>query len=141
MRGKGRSMMKSDEELSGELRKATDGLLFMSESDYPFEIIKWDGAEVITHEYLRRIERSGPETPVEEISIDDFFQSAAGEQEWKGAAELSAAKRYQALVRLLTENLTEVRVYRVGKINIGVYVVGRSGEGNWLGVSTRVVET
>lgn len=133
--------MKSDVEVISDLREATADLLFMSESDYPFEIIKWDGAEVISHGYMQKIEGGGPETSVEEITIDDLFRNAAGEQEWKGAAELAAAKRYQKLMRLFTENLTEMRVYRVGKINIGVYVIGRSGEGSWLGVSTRVVET
>jgi hypothetical protein len=78
---------------------------------------------------------------LEERTIADFFRVAAGEQEWKGEEELALAKRYQSLVRLLEENLKDVRVYRVGAINIGVYVVGRSDEGNWLGVSTRVVET
>ncbi|MDQ3743999.1 MAG: nuclease A inhibitor family protein [Acidobacteriota bacterium] len=42
---------------------------------------------------------------------------------------------------LLEENLTDLKAYRVGLINIPVYVVGRSASGNWLGVSTRVVET
>ncbi|HEX8474911.1 MAG TPA: nuclease A inhibitor family protein [Pyrinomonadaceae bacterium] len=134
-------MMKSDEELIEELRKATDGLLFMSESDYPFEIIKWGKAGDISQEYVREIVKGAAETTVEEITVDDFFRSAAAEQEWKAAPELAAAKRHQKLVRLLKENLTEVRVYRVGERNIGVYIVGRSGEGNALGVSTRVVET
>ena len=31
--------------------------------------------------------------------------------------------------------------YRVGAIDITVYVVGRSREGNWIGVATRAVET
>jgi hypothetical protein len=34
-----------------------------------------------------------------------------------------------------------VMAYRVGTVNVAVYVVGRSPEGHWLGVSTRVVET
>jgi hypothetical protein len=38
--------MKTDEELFGALREATNGLLFMSESVYPLEVIRWSGSEV-----------------------------------------------------------------------------------------------
>jgi hypothetical protein len=133
--------MKTDEQICRELREATMGLLFMSESDYRFEVIRWEGIEKVSPEYLRRVTGQDVSAPVEERTVADFFRVAAGEQEWKGEAELALAKRYQSLVRLLEENLKGVRVYRVGRINIAVYVVGRSGGGNWLGVSTRVVET
>jgi hypothetical protein len=135
--------MKSDEQVSAELRDATRGLLFMSESDYPFEIVRWKGGEEeeASAERLRRLAGLEPTAPVGEQTLADFFRVAAGEQEWKDEAQLQSARRYQRLLKLLEENLTDVRVYRVGTINIGVYVLGRSEEGNWLGISTRVVET
>jgi hypothetical protein len=133
--------MKNDEEMQSELRELTRGMLFMSESDYPLEVVRWEGVEELTPEHLRRTAGVDPDSPVEERAVADFFRVAAGEQEWKGAAELASARKYQSLVRLLEDNLRDVRVYRVGAVNIGVYVVGRSVEGNWLGVSTRVVET
>lgn len=133
--------MKSDEQLSEELKEATRELLFMSESDYPFEVVRWEGTEAVSPEYLRRVTAADATAAVEERTAADFFRVAAGEQEWKGAEELALAKRYQTLSRVLEENLKDVKVYRVGKRNIHVYVLGRSEEGNWLGVSTRVVET
>ena len=133
--------MKTDEELFGALTEATIGLLYMSESDYPFEVIRWSGSEQLSPEYLRRAAVADSSTKVEESAVDEFFRVPAGEQEWKGEAQLAEAKRYQHLRNLLEENLTGIKVYRVGEINIGVYVVGRSAEGSWLGVSTRVVET
>ncbi len=74
-------------------------------------------------------------------SADEFFKVAASEAEWKSKEELDTAKRYQTLVRLLKENLTDLKVYRVGEINIPVHVIGRHATGSWMGVSTRVVET
>lgn len=133
--------MKSDEQLCAELREATRGLFFMSESDYPFEVVRWMGVEDLSPEFLRKVAGQDATAPFEEKTAADFFRVAAGEQEWKGEAELALSKRYQSLVRLLEESLKDIRVYRVGAVNIGVYVVGRSDEGNWLGVSTRVVET
>lgn len=133
--------MKSDEQLCEELKEATRGLLFMSESDYPFEVVSWEGTEELSPEHLRAKAGQGATAAIERRTVADFFRVAAGEQDWKGAEELSLAKRYQTLARLLEENLREASVYRVGETNIAVYIVGRSEEGNWLGVSTRVVET
>ena len=133
--------MKSDEQLLAELRAAAEGLLFMSESDHPIEVVRWDGAQEITHEFLRREAGKGADAPVEEASAAQVFRAAASEPAWKGAEELRAARRYQTLVRLLEENLKGVTAYRVGAIDIRIFVVGRSRAGDWLGVATRAVET
>ena len=130
--------MQNDSDMLERLREATTGLLFMSESDYPFEVIAWDQ---ITPEFLRQQAGAAMNAPIGERSVADFFSVAAGEQEWKGEGELATAKKYQALIKLLNDNLSDVRVYRVGSINMPVYVVGRSASGKAIGVSTRVVET
>lgn len=130
----------TDEQLIEELRATTSGLTFMSESDYPLEVFKWGEAEP-THEFLRGLTGEAADAPVETRTAQDFFRVAASESEWKNAELLSEARRFQALLRLLEQNLTDLKVFRVGAVNIPVYVAGRSPSGNWLGVSTRVVET
>ena len=130
----------TDEQLLNELRDATRGLTFMSESDYPFEVFEWGKAEP-TPEFLRGLAGGDPAAPVETRTAAQFFRAATSEPDWKGADELAAAKRFQALLRLLEENLSDLKVFRVGAVNLPVYVAGRSAEGTWLGVSTRVVET
>ncbi len=131
--------MNNDQELLAGLKDATNGLLFMSESDYPIEIVSWDVA--ITPELLRQKAATAADAPVEEQSLADFFSVAAGEQEWKNESQLATAKKYQALIQLLNDNLEGIRVYWIGRINMAVYVVGKSGSGRSIGVSTRVVET
>jgi hypothetical protein len=130
----------TDEKLIEELREATRGLTFMSESDYPFEVFRWDVAEP-THEFLRGLTGEAADVPVETKTAADFFRVAASNADWKNAEQLGTARRFQTLLRLLERNLTDLKVFRVGVINIPVYVAGRSPSGNWLGVSTRVVET
>jgi hypothetical protein len=137
----GEMRMKTDEELFKALTEATQGLLFMSESDYPFEVIRWNGSDQLSPEYLRSAAGADSSAKVEETTLEEFFRVPAGEQEWKGKDQLAEARKYQRLRKLLEENLTGIKVYRVGKINIGVCIVGTSAEGNWLGLSTRVVET
>ncbi|MCA1557837.1 MAG: nuclease A inhibitor family protein [Acidobacteria bacterium] len=133
--------MKQDAQLLEELEKAIAGLLFMSESDYPFSTFIWKGNVLITEEYLREQAGGATAAPVKAQSVEEFFHAAAAEPDWKSESELAMAKRYQALVRWLRENLSDFKVYRVGEIDIQVYLLGRSPEGNWIGVSTRVVET
>ena len=130
----------TDEQIIEELHQATRGLTFMSESDYPFEVFKWSEAEP-THEFLRGLTGEGADVPVEETTAANFFRVAASEAEWKNAEQLAVARRFQTLLRLLEQNLQDLKVFRVGSINIPVYVAGRAASGNWLGVSTRVVET
>ena len=107
-----------------ELSKASLGLFYMSESDYPFELIRWDGGSGITPEFIRGITGEPADCPIQETDVNTFLGG-----------------RYQQLAQLLKANLFDLKVYKVGRINMPVYVVGRSPEGSWLGLSTRVVET
>ena len=133
--------MDDDDKLERELREATAGLTFMSESDYPVEVVRWDASIEVTPEYLRGLSGADPSAPVETTTVGEFFRNAASEPEWKVAAEIASARRYQKLVGLLADGLKGVQVFRVGAVNIPVYAVGRGPSGDWLGVSTRVVET
>jgi hypothetical protein len=130
----------NDAQLIEAMKEATRGLTFMSESDYPLEVFDW-GQTAPTPEFLRGLDDSAPDAPVETRTPAAFFRAATSEPDWKGADELAVAKRFQKLLRLLEENLADLKVFHVGTINMPVYVVGRSASGSWLGVSTRVVET
>jgi len=118
-------MANNDAQILEQLKRATAGLLFMSESDYPFEVIHWEGLTDLTHEYLCRLSGETEDCQVEEIAIEDFL----------------LAEKYRNIVQVLSQNLAELKAYKVGRINMPVYVVGKSKRGNWLGVSTRVVQT
>jgi Nuclease A inhibitor-like protein len=133
--------MKTDEQLLTELAQATDGLLFMSESDYPFEPVRWSEQTELTLEAVRRLTGHDESAPIETQSVNGLFHVAASEADWKNAQQLAAARRYQALMRWLQDNLTAVRVYRIGRIQIDVFIVGRSAVGSWVGLQTRVIET
>ncbi len=133
--------MKSDAQLLTELAQAAAGLLFMSETDAPFTPVQWPGDVELTPEDVCRLTGHDATTPVETMRLEDFFHAAAAETDWKNTEQLATARRYQALVQWLQTNLANVRVYRVGRISMDVYVIGRSAHGSWLGLSTRVVET
>lgn len=118
-------MADNDAQILEQLKMVTAGLLFMSESDYPFEVIHWEGLTDLTHDFLCRVSGESEDCQVEEMEVEDFL----------------LAEKYRNIVQVLSKNLAERKAYKVGRINMPVYVVGRSKRGNWLGVSTRVVQT
>jgi hypothetical protein len=133
--------MKSDEQLLEELETLIEGLLFMSEADYPFQTLCLKGEAEITEERLRKLAGAPADAPVETQALEAFFRAAASDPDWKNEKELAVAKRYQSLMRWLKENLENAIAYRVGRIDIQVYIIGRSRSGSQVGVSTRVIET
>lgn len=132
--------MRTDEQLLAELERAAAGLFYMSESDYPFEAVCFENVEKLAPERLRELAGAAEGASVEVRSLEDFFRDARAVELPRGAGTARPAS-FKNLVRLLRENLTDVKVYKVGEINIPVLVLGRSASGRWLGVSTRVVET
>jgi hypothetical protein len=134
-------MMNEGDRLEQELKEATRGLTLMSESDYPVEVVRWDKSTEVTPAFLRGLAGEDQKAQVETATVEAFFRVAMSEPEWKGKAEIETARRYQKLVKLLEEGLSDLTVYRVGSINIQVYIIGRSASGCRLGVATRVVET
>jgi hypothetical protein len=122
-------------------QKATEGLLFMSESDYPWDVLYWrlpGGSPTAA-----RVAALGGEdaTFVEERSLEAFFDGAATPQEWHSEEDLATVKRYQDLVALLKAKLRKLKVYRFGKIQIHAYVVGVTSAGNWVALRTTQIET
>lgn len=133
--------MKSDEQIMEEIGRAARGLFRMSESDYPVEPFRLSGTEKPTAQVLRRVAGAAEDAEVATRTPEEFFRPGAFTESAGDTFKPASAGRLRELSRALLENLSEVKVYRVGEINIPVYVLGKSESGSWLGVSTRVVET
>jgi hypothetical protein len=125
------------------LAKATFGLLFPSESDAPLTPFCLPGTpgEELTAEALLAAENLPSDTPVETLTVAAFFDPFAEIDPSASAEDRAEAERYRALVELLARELTSLRVYRVGKVDIDVYILGQTAEGAWVGLKTHVVET
>lgn len=130
----------SPEELLASLEEAAQPLLFPSESDHPLQPFRWDG-DAPSPEALRAAQGAAAEAPVEVTTVGDFFAPVLEPAEEAGDAALADAGRFRRLVALLEDHLTDLRVYRVGSVDIDVYVLGRHPSGAWLGLRTKVVET
>lgn len=80
-------------------------------------------------------------TMVEEISLEKFFSRATKIEDWYEEEEKESAQKFSGLQKLLESNLKNIKVFRVGEIEIDVYVVGIDEDGNLAGLKTTVVET
>jgi hypothetical protein len=136
-------MTTTNSQLREQLQQACDGLLFISEPDYPFEVFFWEasGSLVIIPERILQKTGHSVDTPIEVVDIDSFFAVATTEQEWHNQEERETLKKFHNLVETLKSYLTDIKVYRLGERSIDVYIVGKTSTGDLAGLSTKVVET
>ncbi len=127
-------------EILDQLTQATTDLLWMSESDYPFEIVTWDQTtQMIPTDLFRNF--AAASLAIETITLTDFFAPVLIVEDWYGAEELAQVNRYTDLLQAIDSNLNDVRVFRIGEIEIAVYIVGKTPDGDIVGLKTHVIET
>jgi hypothetical protein len=135
-----RPLTSTDTELLNQLRSLTADLVWMSEADYPFEVFIWDDMTKITPEQLNARTGHSPDTPVKVIGVDEFFRPCTTSEDWHNDEEAAEVKRYQELVSFLKQNLKDIQIYRVGEIEIDIYIIGQYS-GQLVGLKTKAVET
>lgn len=127
--------------LSEQIKILAEGLWYISETDaeiFPFTGSK---AEKVSSETLLKQIGKPKDAPVEERDFDQMFERFVKIQDWHGAEEKATAEKFAALKSLLEKNLTQRKVFKVGRIDIDIYFVGLDGEGNLAGIQTKAVET
>lgn len=130
-----------ENELAEKLIKATKNLYYISETDA--EILPFVGqnaASVTKDEILRQTEKQ-PYEKIEERDFEQFFERLTKIQDWFGDEETETAKKFAALKDLMTENLVDLKVFKIGEIELDVFFVGLDHQGKLIGVKTKAVET
>jgi Nuclease A inhibitor-like protein len=127
-------------EIIDRLQQATTDLFWSSEADYPFEIVTWQQGIEMTPTALfgDLIEQK---VSIESISMSDFLAPVLTVEDWYEAAELVQVDRYTNLLQAIDTNLSDVQVFRIGTIEIEIYIVGKTPDGDLIGLKTHVVET
>jgi hypothetical protein len=127
-------------EILDRLKQATADLLWMSESDYPFEIVTWAQSVEMTPTGLFS-NLADANLEIETITLTDLFAPVLTIEDWYEEEELEQVNRYTDLFHAIDSNLHDVRVFRIGSIEIAVYIVGKTPNGDIVGLKTQVVET
>ncbi len=123
------------------LIQATQGLLVTSETDAPLELFVWPLGVPWTIERTLAALALPSSTPVEEISLACFFAPRIALHAGQPQEEVEQAQAFQRLYTLLTQQLTNLQVMRIGEIEIFVWIVGATSAGRILGLTTLLVET
>jgi Nuclease A inhibitor-like protein len=120
------------DDAASAIQHASAGLLYPSESDAPFDLIRWEaGKGEPTADTVAK--GTGKSRPVQEVPVADFFATLA---------DTDDAAKFQALEEAMKKFLVNLRVFRVGRSpKVDIYVFGRATSGEWLGLHTTSVET
>jgi hypothetical protein len=122
--------------------EATGDLLYLSESDEPFEVIEWKEARgEPSAEGVLRFAGQEATIPRAELSLDDFFKDLIQDKKWHGSEEKADVQRYRNLLQVIKQHLPSAKAFRFGEIEVDIFIIGRTAEGHWVGIKTKAVET
>ena len=125
------------------LERAADGLLYTSESDYPFVYYSHAGPvrAPLTIATFRAALAIPAESPVEAITIDEFFARHIERVDPADPVAVALVPRYVTLRETIRQAVRDPLVFRVGRIAIHCYVVGTDRYGDVVGLTTIAIET
>jgi hypothetical protein len=124
------------------LQQAAEGLTYPSETDAPWKAFAWpDAAGEPSLTEVRKRGKHRADSPAEEQTVADLFQTLIEEKDWYGEAEKADLARNRSLLESIRQHLRDAKVFRVGERKIAIYVIGQALEGGWAGLRTTAVET
>jgi len=132
---------KNTGELFHQIEQACEGLIYISETDAPFLAFAGPTVDAVTVESILQQTEMASDVTIEERDFGEFFGRLTTIRDWYGEAEKERAKKFLKLQKLLEENLHELKVFRIGRIQLDIFVVGIDKDGYLMGVTTKAVET
>ena len=125
-------------EITDRLSILSKDLLFPSESDYPLEPFIWESATLSPETILTRSHKP-LDTAIESITLEEFFAQVTADQDWYDDEDRAIAQRFRDLQAAIA-TLENVQVFKVGTVEIDVYIVGAIGP-DLVGLKTTFIET
>ena len=135
----------TDDVLCEELEGAAEGLVYSSESERPFEFVRFNGAgfpvsEITPDEIANITDSLGAN--VTEITLEELLARHIERVDVHDVEGRRLIPRYEALRDTLRESFGAVRVFRLGATEVRCLVLGNDPEsGELAGLETVAVET
>jgi Nuclease A inhibitor-like protein len=128
------------------LQRLTHGLLYTSESDYPFvyfrhAVSNHPPVAPLSIAEFRSLLGIAATEPIEIITLDEFFARHIERVDPFDPVGVALIPRYTLLRETLRTSLAHTVVYRVGTIAIDCYAVGFNWHGELEGLTTISIET
>lgn len=126
-----------------KLKKAAEGLYFMSESDFPFETVgfKPEKPEASTEENLLKSQNLPAGTTIEKQELTYFLRNQTRDLPEFGPEEKARAQKFRELESLFKNEIPDIAVYRIGQVQIDAFLIGKLPDGSLGGLKTRLIET
>lgn len=129
------------DKILSKISRACDGLFYISETDAPITAFLSESANDEPHREILSHITNASNSDVEEIDLYMFFERLIAEKDWHGAKEKERAQKFRALKLTLEDNLSNLKVFKIGRVKKKIFVVGRDKDDRLLGVMTESVET
>jgi len=123
-----------------QIQQAAQGLFFLSESDYPFEIVQLEKAVSIENELLVLANKPAG-TAIEKTTLDYFLRNMTRIDPDATSEQHDIAQRFKRLQDILKEKMSDIQVYRVGSIQVDAFIIGKLKDGSFSGLRTKLIET
>ena len=127
--------------LSEQIEKAVKGLYYISETDARILPFVGEKADEVSEEAILSQTESPADSNIEKRDLTEFFQNLTKIQDWFGKKEKLNARKFSALKDLLEKNLKELKVFKIGSIELDIYAVGLDENDILTGIKTKAVET
>lgn len=124
-----------------KIARSAEGLNYISETDAPFEYVELPQIDEVALGVVASAVGIDKGVPVAEIGLDKFFARLVENKEWFGPQEIDQAKKFRKLKDILEKELTDIKVFRFGKIRIDIFILGKNRDGRVVGLRTFSVET
>lgn len=130
----------ADRNFREDLIEASKNLFYQSEIDSEIEVFFEDRdkfenpGQKNSADFLSNVE-------ARETDFEDFFKDLTVIEDWFEKEEIETAEKFKRLRDLLFQNLENLKVYKIGKIEIEIYIAGFDKNGNLAGIKTKAVET
>jgi Nuclease A inhibitor-like protein len=122
-----------------QLAAASRGLLYISESDHPFEVVDLKSNDV--EKEIRQLAQKPGDTIMQTQTVDYFFRNMVKTYPGYSEDQRNSAQRFLTLQELIKQKLSGVQVYRIGAIQVDAYIIGKLHDGKYGGLRTKLIET
>jgi hypothetical protein len=120
--------------------EASAGLFYLSEGDYSLEVVYFNAATSL-EDSLQTLAGNGEKAPLRVVKLEQFFRNMTSIPPNASPEQQHTAQRFLHLQQVLKEELQEVTVYLLGEIEVDAFILGRTGEGSYAGLRTKVIQT
>jgi len=117
-------------------------LFYPSESDEPVEYISIESEKPLP--FLKEDIRDfieANEQPISPIELPVFWEKLTTTKEWYMGEEILRVEKFTELKNAFETHLTHIQGFRVGEIEVSIYVFGENASGKIEGIKTLAIES